>query len=241
MKKTFSAFLDLLYPGRCPLCDGLRKKNEPLICRGCAEKLAFLKEPLCCRCGRPLERSGQEYCKSCAGTGHRYIRGFAPFLYRGAMQESLMRFKYGGRAEYAGFYAAALLQYGRRHLERWKPDILLPVPLHRSRLALRGYNQAEEVARELSALCGIPVDSGSVIRKKKTRAQKELSGAERRKNLEHAFALAGKKSAPAGKILIIDDIYTTGSTVDALAGLLLENGAEAVYFACVTVSPGDSF
>ena len=232
--------LDVLYPRRCPVCDGLLKKEEPLICRSCAGRITFLKQPLCFRCGKPLEREDREYCGDCRKVRHRYERGFAPFSYRGIMQKSVMRFKYGGRAEYAGFYAAAMMKYGKSMLERWKPDVLIPVPVHPARLARRGYNQAGVLAERLSELCGIPADEKAVLRTKNTRAQKELGGMERKKNLARAFSLA-KGFRPEGTVLIVDDIYTTGSTIDALAALLLENGAEKVYFACITVSPGDSF
>ena len=240
MKKIIRAGLDVLYPRRCPVCDGLLGKQEPLICRKCAEKLEFLKQPLCFRCGKPLEQKEREYCGDCRKIRHWYERGFAPFSYRGIMQQSVMRFKYGGRAEYAGFYAVAVLEYGRELLSRWRPEVLMPVPVHPARLARRGYNQAELLAQKLSELCGIPMESRAVLRMKNTKAQKNLSSMERKKNLENAFALV-KSYKPPERILVIDDIYTTGSTIDGMAALLSKNGAKAVYFACITVSPGDSF
>lgn len=239
MTFKISRVLDMLYPRRCPVCDGLLGGKEPLICRKCAAGLQLLEGPVCLRCGKPLERKDQEYCRDCGKKRHSYERGFAPFSYRGMIQESMMRFKYGGRAEYAKFYAAAVMAYGKRLLEYWSPDVMIPVPIHRERLLKRGYNQAEELAVQLSSMSGIPVERRAVLRIKNTKAQKELNDVERKKNLTQAFSIV-KGYSPPRRILLVDDIYTTGSTIDTLALLLKKNGAQSVYFACVCVSPGDT-
>ena len=116
---------------------------------------------------------------------------------------------------------------------------MIPVPIHRERLLKRGYNQAEELAVRLSSMSGIPVERRAVLRIKNTKAQKELNDVERKKNLAQAFSIV-KGYSPPRRILLVDDIYTTGSTIDTLALLLKKNGAQSVYFACVCVSPGDT-
>jgi ComF family protein len=230
---------ELVYPRRCPFCDCLLSGGEPYLCRRCASRLKFISGPVCMKCGRPVESDAVEYCDNCRRREHRFIRGFAPFPYRWMVQDSIMRFKYGSRAEYAGFYATAILKYGSAHLEQWKPEMILPVPIHPDRYRKRGYNQAEEVARHLSAELGIPCASYEIYRKKNTRPQKGLTPSMRRKNLSDAFAARTGARLPA-RVLLIDDIYTTGSTLDALAETAAKAGAEKIWFASVSIAPGQS-
>ena len=226
-----------IYPRRCPLCDGVLGKNEPLLCRACARKLEFAEEPRCFQCGKPLESTEREYCGDCARGRHRYLEGFAPFVYQGIFKNSVLRFKYSGRPEYAKFYSAAILRFGGDKIRRWDPEVLIPVPLHRERLLRRGYNQAEVLARQLGKEAGIPVVSDAVMRKKNTEAQKLLGSRERKKNLEKAFA-AGKGIRAFRSALIVDDIYTTGSTVDAVAKVLRDSGTEDIYFVSACIAAG---
>ena len=147
-----------------------------------------------------------------------------------------MRFKYAQRQEYAGFYAQAIRIYGGDAIQRMRPEVLVPVPIHKKKLQTRGYNQAEVLARQLTDQTGIPMEADLVLRKKNTLPQKELDHEERRRNLREAFALKHPdKKLPYKRILLVDDIYTTGSTVDALAALLKQAGAEEICFVAVAI------
>ena len=139
-----------------------------------------------------------------------------------------MKYKYFGRREYGRFYAKAMCLYAGKELERWKPDIIVPVPLHWKKQRMRGFNQAAFLAEEISKLTGIPADAALVKKTKKTRSQKKLDAAQRRKNLKEAFQVS--KEVKGKKILVVDDVYTTGSTMDAMASCLLEKGACKVWF-----------
>lgn len=189
------------------------------------------------RCSKPLEGYTEEFCPDCKRQSFSYDQGFAAFLYQGKMQESLMRFKYGGRQEYGKFYAQALSVCSESLVKRWQVEVLIPVPVHPQRLRMRGYNQAEVLAQELSSLWQIPVDAKSLARMKKTKAQKELDPTERRKNLKDAFVLT--RTVGWKSVLIIDDIYTTGSTVHTLGKLLKEHGVKKVYFLTVCIGKGN--
>ncbi len=189
------------------------------------------------KCGRPLPGDRGEYCENCRSRDHLYTQGRAPFKYGGIMQDSLMRFKYDGRAEYAGFYAKTISLYCREELELWHPQLLVPVPVHPIRYAGRGYNQAELIAEELSKLTGIPTSGEKIHRIKNTRPQKGLSPGERTANLRNAFRTDPGYRLPE-RVLIIDDIYTTGATVDQLTEVLRRNGAREVWFACVAIALG---
>ncbi len=244
---------DWLYPRHCALCDRLLNSREPLVCRRCAAEVPPFGGPACMCCGRPLAESRaqelspewgdgeafrKEYCADCRKRRHLFEQGFAPYIYRGDIQASLLRMKYAGRAEYAGFYAASIWHAGKARICRWKPDVIVPVPVHTGRWMKRGYNQAEELARCLSGLSGIPV-AEPVLRVRRTRPQRGLTPAERRENVRGAFCLRDGAEIPAG-ILLTDDIYTTGSTLDEIAGVLLRGGARKVWFACAAAASGET-
>lgn len=232
--------VDLLYPRRCPFCDGILGKKEVYLCRSCLPEMAFITGAVCCTCGKPLEKEQDEYCFDCRKKDHAFVLARAPFVYRGRVKESLMRFKYLGRAEYALFYGKAMTEFGRRLQIFEDRDLILPVPVHPGRRIERGYNQAELLAKQISIHTGIPMEGKLLQRNRKTAAQKAVSGAQRSRNLKGAFALDRKKrgTLKGRRILLVDDIYTTGSTADAISVLLLEAGAASVKVLCLSVSPG---
>ena len=120
----------------------------------------------------------------------------------------------------------------------WKAEALIPIPLHPSRKRKRGFNQAELLAKAIAKRSGIPVDAKLLLRTKKTDAQKDLNDQERLANLRDAFSVQ-KNEIPYHNLILVDDIYTTGSTMDAAAKLLKEHGAQNVYFLCICVGMGN--
>lgn len=164
---------------------------------------------------------------------HKFTQGRALCEYR-SIRQSLYRFKYKGRQEYAEVYGALLAAYLGDTIRSWNPDVLIPVPLHRARQRRRGYNQAELLAAELGKRLGIPADGKIVRRIKKTVPQKQLNRQMRQNNLKKAFKIT-RNDVKLSTIIIIDDIYTTGSTVDALAGIFREAGTENIYFITLAI------
>ena len=126
------------------------------------------------------------------------------------------------------FYAKAMSVFGKKYLERWKPDLIVPVPLHPRKKRMRGFNQAAYLAERLSVLTGIPWNGHLVKKIRSTRSQKKLNAIQRRQNLKNAYQVTER--IPGFSVLVVDDVYTTGSTADAMAMCLLEAGAEKVYF-----------
>lgn len=122
-------------------------------------------------------------------------------------------------------------------MERWKIDVIIPIPLHRRRHRLRGFNQSEIVAKHLGKMTGIPVESGKVFRVRATKPQKQLNDKERRKNLKQAFAVKKGWKIPKN-VLLIDDIYTTGSTIDTVAALLKTKGQCNIWFLTISIGQG---
>lgn len=228
---------NLIYPRRCPICDGITGGYERLICDACSGKLHRVREPLCKKCGKPLDAEEAEYCGDCARGSHKFTRGRAALEYDGFMRGSIGRFKYENRREYADFYVQELLGLCGEAVKSWGADALVPVPLHRERRRKRGFNQAELVARGLGRELGIPVRTDLLFRVKRTRPQKDLTDRERRSNLKNAFQ-SGKNDVRLERVILIDDIYTTGSTIDAAASVLLGNGVENVYFLSICIGRG---
>ncbi|MDO4463421.1 MAG: ComF family protein [Bacillota bacterium] len=228
--------LNYLFPGRCVVCDALVDQPEEHICDSCKGKIIYIREPYCMKCGKQLKKEEKEYCGDCERLPHLFIRGTALYDY-GSMSDSVFRFKYAGRMEYATFYGRDLYEKRMRWLEMINPDALIPVPIHSSRMRSRGYNQAELVARELSRHSGIPVNTKLIQRVKRTKPLKSLSHSERQNNLKRAFKIL-QNDVKLNTIVIIDDIYTTGSTIDAMTGVLNDAGVKNVYYMALTIGRG---
>ncbi len=236
IKRAGRCLLNLIYPRRCPVCEAVLEPGK-LICKVCREKLLFIEEPVCKKCGKPLDSETAEYCYDCGKKQHSYEAGKAVFLYHGGIRDSLYRYKYSNKREYACFYAAETVrQYGSWIKDRGV-DAVVPIPLHKIRQHRRGYNQAELYARMLGEMLELPVFPKALIRVENTRPQKELNDAERKNNLKKAFKC--RESIVQSKcILLVDDIYTTGSTIDAAAKELKNAGVEKVFFICVSIGRG---
>lgn len=227
LKKLLKRVLDVLYPPRCPVCGGILADSRWMVCPECKGVFHPVTEHYCMKCGRPVKEQ-EEYCKDCQGKVREFRRGRSVFLYNAQMKKSLMRYKYHGSREYGRYYAWQIYRYMGREIRNWNPDLIVPVPLHRRKRKLRGFNQSAELAVQAGKLLGIPVAEDVVIKKKETKAQKKLSADERKRNLKDAFEV---QCALNGlKVLIVDDVYTTGSTVEALAAAMKEKGAAEVYF-----------
>ena len=189
------------------------------------------------RCGKPVKEDEQLYCYDCKRKDHQFDRGYSVFEYD-SVKLGLYRFKYAGRAEYAAFYAQMTVKNYGETIRRMKADFLLPVPLHTSRMRKRGYNQAEEFARQISDRIQVPVRTDVIKRKRNTAALKTMDAAQRQNNLKNAFIITAN-DVKLKTIIVIDDIYTTGATMDAIAGLLKKAGAASVYV--LTVAAGKGF
>ena len=182
------------------------------------------------KCGKPVEKQ-EEFCRECREKPRMFTQGKGIFLYDEQWKLSLEKYKYYGCREYGDFFAQAMYLFSKKELAMWKPNLLVPVPLYRKKQRMRGFNQSLYLAERLSEKTGIPVDGELVYKKRATKSQKKLDASERRSNLKGAFGV--KKRVDGKKILVIDDVYTTGSTMEEMAFCLRQNGAEKVYFLTV--------
>ena len=225
----------ILYPRICPICK--RIISDRYICRECESSLPYIVQPRCFQCGKPVHKEEQEYCNDCKNKKHIYTKGTQPFLHVGKLKDVVYEIKYNNKREYIDFFVDAMVRCCKKEILSWKPDILIPVPMYRKKQLRRGFNQAGVIAKRLSKPFGIPVCTDCLIRISDTRPQKQLDDIQRKKNLENAFKIR-KNIVKSKKVVIVDDIYTTGSTVDACAKVLLEAGAKEVYFVCMTIGTG---
>ena len=232
----FVAFiLDIVFPKRCPVCDRVLEFRGKAICGRCGRKLLLIGSKGCRKCGRLLRKSEDEYCKDCMTVSHTFDAGLSAFVYNDAMKRSIYRFKNGGRQEYAGFYADAILRNYERQIRSFGADAIVAVPLHKEKMYRRGYNQAELIAKELSKKLDIPLEKDLIKRKNRAVAQKTLDASKRRKNLKKAFIIKGN-DVKLKRVIIVDDVYTTGSTMDELSLVLKRHGIEKVL--ALTVASG---
>lgn len=235
LKKTGEILSDLVYPLRCPICDGILSRGD-FVCKTCRPKLPFITTGRCRICGKPVEE-GEELCEDCKIHSHLFRSGMGLFLYDETMKNTMAALKYKGRREYGTALGGLLYEYSKDRLRLWKPEVIVPVPVHPDRERIRGYNQAEVIARSLSGYAGIPVSSKAVVRCAGTAAMKGLSAEQRKDNLKSAFA-AGVEPVREKSVLLIDDIMTTGATLDAVSAVLLKEGADDIRFLTVCIGKG---
>ena len=229
--------LDMLYPPRCPVCERILLPEETLVCRQCADSLPYVEEPFCMCCGKPLLHPEKELCADCETRGHLFHEGRAVFLYEKKLRLSVNRMKFLNRREYIPFFGKCLSDLYAGMQPFWRAQCLVPVPMHPKKRAMRGYDQAVLLARALSAECGLPVEENLLVRTRLTQSSKKLGRSERRKNLRGVFRIH-PEAVIVQSVILIDDIYTTGATMDEAARTLRSAGVERVFFLTLCVGRG---
>lgn len=222
-----------LFPPTCLLCGAPGDEGQDL-CAGCRADLPVNDRP-CRRCALPLPATVSLICGQCQQEPPAFDRIIAPFLYQPPMDYLIKALKFQGRLAFARLLGGLL---GRIIAERGEPqpECLLPVPLHPSRLRERGFNQALEIARSAARPAGLMVRSDSLRRIRATTPQTQLAGEARRHNVRGAFAVY--RPITARHVAIVDDVVTTGSTINELARLLRTAGvAEIEVWACARTPP----
>lgn len=227
---------DLLFPRRCPVCGGVAMPKGRLICPACLKQLSFVSSPACMKCGKEIGSRDQEYCTDCIRRKKSFTRGFALLNYDSRAAVSMAAVKYHNKREYLDFYARSAALRFEKQFRQAGIQVIVPVPVHASRLKTRGFNQAAVLAEKLSAELGIPWEE-LLIRVKKTDPQKSLGSAERLKNLRGAFE-AEQEAGKWERVLLVDDIYTTGSTAEICSRALLKTGVKQVFVFAVCIGHG---
>ncbi len=208
------------------------------ICEECAAELEYIGKQSCSKCGKRLGVFNYErgICTDCSEKLRLFEKCICVFQYSKSARKMAALFKYEHRKdklELLSFSLSAKLSYEFKNV---KIDALIPVPIHKSRLKERGYNQAEIVAEIVGRALNIPVKKEVLIRNAQTKAQNSLDRNQRIVNLRQAFSVACMDDA-IESVLIIDDIYTTGATMEACTEALLATGIKKVYGACIFAGP----
>jgi ComF family protein len=228
----FTRILDFIFPASCSYCRSpLGDSRIPHFCKACWSDFATLQGPVCPSCGRPfgspasLTDSPEHECLSCRKDPPHYDQALAAGIFEGPLREAIHVYKY-----------RPLRSLGK-HLSLWMAeqvrmtvplDLAMPVPLHKKRLRHRGFNQALLLAHGISERFAIPLSYDNLVRTRYTRPQVELSGRERAENVRGAFNLIRPQEIIDTRILLIDDVFTTGATMNECAKVLNDAGAASV-------------
>lgn len=226
-------FLHVVFPMNCRTCDkALEDDPVPFFCQCCWNRIEPIRSPSCPRCAHPfpspyaLAHNPEHLCGPCRKHPPAYHRAWTPYAYQSPLKEAIGLLKYRGKTHLAPALAHLIAQ---THPSPSNVDVLIAVPLHPDRLREREYNQALLLAHHLGRQWNLPVLIDVLRRTKPTPPQTSLTRRERLKNLRRCFAVA-TPSAVAGKTtLLVDDVFTTGTTVNECAKALRKAGAEAVY------------
>lgn len=228
MNRWLQNIIDIILPPRCLLCGKiLSGKNG--ICGDCFSKINFISEPFCQKCGHPLPGgTSVKSCPNCISNKENPFRFQRSMVcYDEGSRPLITNFKFHDKTENASFLAQWLYTAGH---DIWGQgaDVLIPVPLHQARLRHRKFNQSALLCKELSKLTKIPVDYTSLIRSKNTKPQVECSGKARISNIKGAFRVCSSDKIKGKRIVLIDDVMTTGSTTRECGKVLLKAGALSV-------------
>ncbi len=226
------AFLSLFYPEVCQTC-GLERATPPegYVCRTCRGTVQALGPPCCERCGLPFEGelTTAFTCGFCRETPPAFLYARAAAAAKGILIDVIHRYKYQRRALwFEPFLAELLLEAAAPRLREENWDLIIPVPLHPHKLREREFNQAEHIARPLAKFLQLPIDSRSLIRILPTPSQTHLSREARAANMRGAFSVHKPQNIRNKRIIIVDDVFTTGATTNACAKALLKAEAAEV-------------
>lgn len=230
MKTFLKKLLNLILPPKC-ICCGKIIYEENGLCASCFQKVTFVTTPYCKRCGLPFENAFQNknlLCAKCANDKKPVLQMSRSALkYDDLLKKNILAFKFRDQTQYAAVFAKFMKVAGKDIFESGA-DILIPVPLHYKRLVKRRYNQSALLAEALSRLTGLPADTVSLVKIKHTKPQVFYSGRARVKNVKGVFAVRDKMQIKGKRIVLIDDVMTTGSTLKECAKVLREAGAQSV-------------
>jgi ComF family protein len=228
IKKYLSALTDLVLPNRCVHCKSIVTQG---LCDKCLKQVVYIKDNICPICGKPHNEEHNLLCSGCREQKPEYLLCRSAFEYDGPIKEALHHLKFEGRTDLAGPLAKLLLEYLDKHCPELKyssPHQVIGVPLSPKRERSRGFNQADIFAEALSKRLAIPNGADILIRVKETKPQFNLDRKDRLHNISGAFKVKHPHKVSGQRFLLVDDIYTTGSTTLECTRVLLEAGAKNV-------------
>ena len=231
--------LALIYPPVCQLCEAQRAaRDSGFVCSRCWSKVRFIKPPFCERCGLPFEGeiTTPFECSNCRDMELNFSRARSAVAAKGVARDAIHRYKYHQAHWFETFLVDLFLRAALPELRAAEWDLVVPVPLHSTKEREREFNQAERLAAHLARALSLPLKTNAVQRVLPTRTQALLSKKQRAENVRRAFAARNGSGLNGERIILVDDVLTTGATTSACAGVLKSLGASDV---CVwTVARG---
>ncbi len=230
--------VDWLYPPRCRACGNpIHGPDAQAFCSLCWSQITLVSHPMCSLCGRPFpDSSGADHlCGGCLVHPPQFVRARSWACYprdessEHPLRHVVQRFKYGRKVSLGKPLGRLMARGCEEFLTACAIDLIIPVPLHPKRLRWRGFNQAVLLARQVSRAKGVTIDPFVLSRSRETPPQTQLAEDERRKNVRGAFMLDSKKSVRGKTFLVVDDVYTSGATVNECSRTLMAGGAKEVY------------
>jgi ComF family protein len=233
-KKYTNEILDLIYPKICFCCkEKIPSQSEKYLCEKCLGKLEKLIPPFCISCGIPISEqiSGDKFikCPECLGQNYYFKKGHTASLYDGLIKECVHSYKYNSHTYLGKTLAGIMADFALKNIKLNEIDCIVPVPLHWKKMRDRGFNQSAILGRILSKRTGIRFSDKGLLRIKSMPSQVKLSRNERIQNLKGAFSIKDSNYFIGKKILLVDDVFTTGATMNECAKTLMNGGAKEVY------------
>jgi ComF family protein len=228
----WSNLVDLIYPKYCQICSqSISDTQFESVCVGCLEKISVNSSPLCLKCGQKLENSRlqENGCKSCRNKNYFFDRALSVCEYSGVVKKCIQLFKYKRKLKLGRNLSKIMIKFLKDHVNAQTIDLITAVPLHRTKLKERGFNQAEVLAENIRLNLNLPATFNNLRRLRKTRSQYQLPVEKRRLNLQGAFDCSDKTVFKDKTVLIVDDIFTTGSTLNECSKVIKSAGAKKVY------------
>ena len=238
MSSLFGAIQDLLFPPTCLGCTRrLDVSRPPLFCADCLGKLRFIASPRCPCCGIPFAVGADHLCGDCLQQHFTFDCARSLLLYQPPVADLILGLKFAGQLNGLSTLARLAANSACLH-ELTEPELIAPVPLHLNRLRERGFNQASLIARACLPQWGNRIRVDVLARNRLTTPQSQLSGRERRSNLQQVFSVENGDEVRGKRILVVDDVFTTGSTVNECARVLRKAGAARIEVFTVARSLG---
>ena len=225
-------FLNILFPESCPLCQrpSTKHKTAP-ICPDCWDAVRPYNGAICKRCGAPLVSEASLACGECLKDEPAFTHARCFGLHDGALKKAINLFKFHGIKRLSKPLSEKIF-----HMELPGADMVLPVPLYKKRLRERGFNQSALLGKYVAKRLGVPLNLSSLVRNRDTRPQVGLSAKERKKNIRNAFEIREQGVIKGRRVLLIDDVFTTGATARECSKVLNKAGAQEVFV--ITLSHG---
>jgi ComF family protein len=230
LKPFFAAVLEVLFPPLCHVCRSfIPTAGEIHICSECRDQMPPVVSPLCSVCGIPYSGAGNDHlCGRCSSSHPHFNAARAALTYEGTSRDLIHAFKYRNKIHLRRPLALLALEGLSGFMQSRRPDLVIPVPLHRKKLSSRGFNQAILLGEIFSQRLKIPLDRRNLRRIRWTEPQVNLAAHERRANVRGAFSIHQPELVAGRRVLLVDDVLTTGSTVDECGRVLHAAGAADV-------------